>query len=464
MMHHHNHHQRFYQYAGPPSIVMGTWGDRSGRSHFAPPPPPFAIPPAGVPGGRLGPAPNSRMNTGYHSLQYTPNPPPEFRGNGLEKKNSSASTTKYSSSKKAAPAKAAPAVDHGSDQLHKLPQVKAFVNQVEQSAKHQLKSSKNPEKWATDKSATLDAKPRKSSSSSGSSSNTVNNNNRKNSSNKMEITEIKNSSKIPNGNNNPVLPDEPSRPQFYFGQSMSEVVKKSSISNGHQTAIDKVKKNEALTHPKRAEMEQSLKITELSKKGRHTSIITVSDDQEQNNPISPPQNGQILLKKANSQKASSMSSGVSSLSSSSSNSSTRSSPAKETSQIVPKKPVQEPTQDSIRKAFEAQLIAGKSRLKKTPTGAPPTAPEMEVGHVAKLPPAPIPPPPPPPSEEALKSGALRSYEIPQAPKLKKTAPAIASKKGLVAPNGLSARDELMNAIRGTGGFQGLRKINSGKNL
>ena len=139
----------------------------------------------------------------------------------------------------------------------------------------------------------------------------------------MEITEIKNSSKIPNGNNNPVLPDEPSRPQFYFGQSMSEVVKKSSISNGHQTAIDKVKKNEALTHPKRAEMEQSLKITELSKKGRHTSIITVSDDQEQNNPISPPQNGQILLKKANSQKASSMSSGVSSLSSSSSNSSTR---------------------------------------------------------------------------------------------------------------------------------------------
>ena len=126
MMHHHNHHQRFYQYAGPPSIVMGTWGDRSGgvahpgRSHFAPPPPPFAIPPAGVPGGRLGPAPHSRMNTGYHSLQYTPHPPPEFRGNGLEKKNSSASTTTKYSSKKAANAAA---VDQGSDQLHKLPQV-----------------------------------------------------------------------------------------------------------------------------------------------------------------------------------------------------------------------------------------------------------------------------------------------------------------------------------------------------
>ena len=70
-MHSHNNHQRFYHYAGPPSIVMGTWGDRS-RSQFAPPPAPFAIPPAGVPGGRLGPAPPNRINAGYHSLQYTP--------------------------------------------------------------------------------------------------------------------------------------------------------------------------------------------------------------------------------------------------------------------------------------------------------------------------------------------------------------------------------------------------------
>ena len=194
------------------------------------------------------------------------------------------------------------------------------MNQVEQSAKHQLKSSKHPEKWSgtSEKSATLDAKPRKS--SSGSTSTTSKDQHRKISANKMEVAEIKNSSKIPNGQT--VLPDEPSKPQFYFGQSMSEVVKKSSISNGHQTAIDKVKKNEALTHPKRAEMEQNLKITELSNKGRHTSIITVSDDTDQSSP-SPPNNGPILLKKANSQKASSMSSGVSSLSSSSSNSSSR---------------------------------------------------------------------------------------------------------------------------------------------
>ena len=139
----------------------------------------------------------------------------------------------------------------------------------------------------------------------------------------------------------------------------------------------------------------------------------------------------------------------------------------------------EPTQDSIRKAFEAQLIAGKSRLKKTsvddeggvakppPASVPPPASIQrifpvpvaapEVGGVATVPP---PPPPMPPSEVAFQrnGGVPRSYEIPQAPKLKKTPPKMATKKGLVAPNGLSTREELMNAIRGTGGFHGLRKV------
>jgi len=152
-------------------------------------------------------------------------------------------------------------------------------------------------------------------------------------------------------------------------------------------------------------------------------------------------------------------------------------PSQQPQQSIKIKPV-EPTQDSIRKAFEAQLIAGKNRLKKV---------EDDVGQVAKLPPASVPPPakfsgpvtmaatlpappappPMPPSEVVLQRNGgtpLRSYEIPQAPKLKKTPPNMATKKGLVAPNGLSAREELMNAIRGTGGFHGLRKINSGKNL
>ena len=111
MMH---HHQRFYQYGGPPSIVMGTWGDRkSSRSTFAPPPAPFAIPPAGVPGGRMGPAP-SRMSAGYHSLQYTPpvklhHEIPTTKVLENNKKGSSAKYTRDGS-------------DHH-HQIHKLPQV-----------------------------------------------------------------------------------------------------------------------------------------------------------------------------------------------------------------------------------------------------------------------------------------------------------------------------------------------------
>ena len=139
----------------------------------------------------------------------------------------------------------------------------------------------------------------------------------------------------------------------------------------------------------------------------------------------------------------------------------------------------EPTQDSIRKAFEAQLIAGKSRLTKTSTvddeggvAKPPPASVPPPASIQRIFPVPVaspevgvaavppPPPPMPPSEVAFQrnGGVPRSYEIPQAPKLKKTPPKMATKKGLVAPNGLSTREELMNAIRGTGGFHGLRKV------
>lgn len=118
MMHHH-HNQRFYQYAGPPSIVMGTWGDRS-RSQFAPPPAPFAIPPAGVPGGRLGPSPN-RIAAGYHSLQYTPADYSNGHHPHHHKKSSSSSEHKErkissSSSRR----------EHHKDELHKSPQVKSW--------------------------------------------------------------------------------------------------------------------------------------------------------------------------------------------------------------------------------------------------------------------------------------------------------------------------------------------------
>jgi len=573
-MHSHNSHQRFYHYAGPPSIVMGTWGDRS-RSQFAPPPAPFAIPPAGVPGGRLGPAPN-RINAGYHSLQYTPVTAHVDYGKVLEKKNANNSSKHHHHGShrherhdhhqvhQVAQPNLAGSGDH--QQLHKLPQVKAFVTQVEQSAKKQLKSSSSHSKsrdhhhisststsskskqqslWAADSDPVLKSvKPAQHSKTAPPApaptpattttkqppSLTTKEKQKELSPKTMILT----SSKQPNGSSSsggsggagsgsPTSSSESSldrapKPQFYFGQTMNDVVRKSSVvpNGSHQTAIDKVKKNEALSHPKRTDQDIKANkvavVTELNKKGRHTSIISVSDE---------PSSGNVVVeKKISSQKAASLSSGVSSLSSSSgsSSSSTRSSPAKDASppppsisssspakppppvaasaaskqkshqQAHPQSSVErlkiksvEPTQDSIRKAFEAQLIAGKNRLKKV---------EDEVGQVAKPPPAsvppvkfhsntvtataaatsptsvPPPPPPMPPSEDVLhrNGGVPRSYEIPQAPKLKKTPPTMATKKGLVAPNGLSAREELMNAIRGTGGFHGLRKINSGKNL
>jgi hypothetical protein len=362
-------------------------------------------------------------------------------------------------------------------------QVKAFVNQVEQSAKYQLQSKPS---WMTASTA----------------SPTSNNNNKnieiKYMSNKEEkaVAEVMDNPKVmvlaasrkPSGAGLDQAPTPPpKKPSFYFGQPMSDLVRSTASAEARQTAIDKVKKNESLTHPKRAQEAQELKVSELSHKGRHMSIITVSEE----TPSSKPK------------VASSLSSGVSSLSSSS-NSSTRSSPAKDSShessmmappapapvQVAPPPPKRAPPapkmaptlpkksaetpQDDIRKAFEAQLLAGKNRLKKA------TAVEADVGQVAKRPPAPVPPPmtsnssssssttrsssippPPPPPTRAALNGAkqsLKSYEIPQAPMLKKTTPRLASKKGFVAPNGISTRDELMNAIRGTGGITGLRKV------
>lgn len=330
-------------------------------------------------------------------------------------------------------------------------QVKAFVNQVEQSAKKQLKSSWEKTPNAEQKHHKESSKSKILAASRNPTGTVV-----------MTSESDKSPTVVEETLPPPPLPPPVVKPQFYFGQTMTELVRGQSSSatkNGiYQTAIDKVKQNEALTHPKRAEELQS-KVTELNDKGRHMSIITTSAPASSSSPSS--QNGGSGESKAKfSPKAASLSSGVSSLSSSSSssNSSTRSSPAKDvnSSPKAPLRPV-EPSQDTVRKAFEAQLIAGKNRLKKV---------EDEVGQTARLPPAPVPPPapPPPPTEEAFvnKNGSsnhhLRSYEIPQAPKLKKTPPNLASKKGLVAPNGLNAREELMMAIRGTGGFQGLRKV------
>ena len=121
----------------------------------------------------------------------------------------------------------------------------------------------------------------------------------------------------------------------------------------------------------------------------------------------------------------------------------------------------------IQKAFEAELVHGKSRLRKLSSGMSQSNRQMrpltsvfdgkglqpmdvhEVGVPARMPPAPIPPPPPPqghmPAPPRLPpTVSLKPIngEIPQAPKLTHFgAPTNepTKRKGMIAPNGLSAR-------------------------
>lgn len=466
------HHQRMYHYGGPPSISMGTWNDRPPpRSQFAPPPPAaFATPPAGVPGGR--------MAAGYHSLQFQP-----FVNNA-----------KYSRD--------------GSDhlQLHKS-QVQAFAKTVEQTAKKQLGGHQKP-----DRSAGI--KPWISSSKSVDSGITTNKSDMSNNNKDKEVLadpkaailaasrkpsasadheevvvvpkDKKNSSSSISGSSSaPSIPSVPAKPQFYFGQAPNGV--KESVNSTKQTAIDKVKRNEALTHPKPASREDPVvSVSELSRHGKHMSVITVTD--------SPP-------KKASSP---TLSSTVSSLSSptSSSSSSNRSSPSKEDLFKVPRpktyersssspsqrppmvvpptlpRPFQstghnsQPTQDEIRKAFEAELMAGKGRLKKSSNSfSLETRHNHDVGKPARPPPAPVPPPPPPSNGHIPVAPKLSHGNTPKLTKMgsllsnKQNKPIQTPSRKMVAPNGLSAREELMLAIRGKGGVQGLKKTNhSTKNL
>jgi len=112
----------------------------------------------------------------------------------------------------------------------------------------------------------------------------------------------------------------------------------------------------------------------------------------------------------------------------------------------------------LRRAFEVELAAGKSRLRKASSGSSNSRQSRpltsvfdieEVGMPARPPPAPVPPPMPPspvkvPAPPKPPPGvSLRPVngEIPQAPKLTHFgAPMVElQRKGMVAPNGLSAR-------------------------
>ena len=303
------------------------------------------------------------------------------------------------------------------------------------------------------------------------------------------------------------------KPQFYFGQNVSSVVKSSPFfDQQQQTAIDKVKKNEALTHPKLSKHEEpKISVKESNNaRGRYSSV-------------EPPNVVKVVRNKPQSVSPS-LSSTVSSLSSPTSTSSSSSSvsltkqrleqlnlknnnnnnnssndeeeflvprpklPAANSSQFssssshgrssrhsVPafsnnssRKNIAGESQEQIQRAFEAELVQGKSRLRKLSSGMTPnnrhsrplassvfdshssqqSLDVREVGVPARMPPAPVPPPPPPsfsapnpPRPPPVVSLKPVNGEIPQAPKLTHfgAPPNEPQRKGLVAPNGLSAR-------------------------
>ena len=315
------------------------------------------------------------------------------------------------------------------------------------------------------------------------------------------------------------------KPQFYFGQNVSSVVRSSPFFEQQPSAIEKVKKNEALSHPKLAKNEEPKIVAKEqannnnnNHKGRFSSSGEV---REQPNVIKVVRNKPQMVSPSLSSTVSSLSSPTSTSSSSSSSSlakqrlqelnlknlskdqkelSTSSNDEEETF-LVPRpkfppnssssqhsghsskgrlpssssststaapaarKIIYDEPLDVRKAAFEAELVHSKSRLKKLSSGlgqtgrssARPLASSVfadipavqsdEVGVPARPPPAPVPPPPPqsfstlaaprPPPIVSLKPV---NGEIPQAPKLTHFgAPAEPQRKGLVAPNGLSAR-------------------------
>ena len=291
-------------------------------------------------------------------------------------------------------------------------------------------------------------------------------------------------------------------PQFYFGQIPEDT---RATGNKPQSAIEKVKRNEALSHPKKHVIEHVEE--ELVK---HTAPVQSAPQLTHNKKsVSPTSLSSSAISSLSSPSASSRSS-------TSSTSSARGtkvdqdegyrSPSlpKEDEYKVPRPKTvsshhksvvaaaavvheqslrqpqmspsllkREQTQDELRKAFEAELLAGKSRLKKSmppPTGgvqvmpgrggpALPPKPRHEeeevMGGQVRPPPAPVMP----------EGRIVTSGRIPEAPKLPKqqvnavvySKPKTLPKSSHSAPE-MSQREALLHAIRNKGGVNGLRKV------
>lgn len=304
------------------------------------------------------------------------------------------------------------------------------------------------------------------------------------------------------------------KPQFYFGQPLRPTVTNSHHTNHGeqqqqpQSAIDKVKNNEAVSHPKNIVINPGYRLKdyiEPSQKSGGKPVFAFGDR--------PPPKPAVPMKSAAVTAALSVQRSKSPASTSTKqkqeelepepmikpvvmNYSKFSIPApagdadfrvprpKNNYEITHKRsslPVKEQTTAEVNRAFEAELLAGKSKLKgyssSSGTGnnnhysaedndsgssgsgpsmiLPPPPPPPQFGNVINVSSAPLPPPPPP----------VISAPIPAAPKLPSSSSSTASmtasgKRIMPAKKGptVNPRDELMAAIRDSAGGARLRKV------
>ncbi len=301
-------------------------------------------------------------------------------------------------------------------------------------------------------------------------------------------------------NNNSLSPTS-SKPQFYFGQNGHDndvVGSSSAASRSKQTAIDKVKKNEAVSHPKNILINPGYRIkdyvdpTEKSGKPSYafgetpvvrkasaasSAVELAAKHSNAGKPAVPSKpaalrnqspepmiepvvrNYSKFAPPTSTETAGEFKVPRPNLKPTSSSSSSAASQKKRSG-------VEDGLSAAQRAAFEAELANGRARLKKVSNGqydsvdggnvssaAPPPPPPMPFntssvttpsGNV--IPPAPRLPLPPVPPPAPTSGGAAN---------LPTTVKKVVNASRIMTPN---PRDELMSAIRGAGGVNGLRKV------
>lgn len=262
---------------------------------------------------------------------------------------------------------------------------------------------------------------------------------------------------------------------FYFGQEPSAT--DNSLSKSKPTAIEKVKNNEALSHPQNIVVNPGYQLKEyvnpMEKSGKPNFAF---GDTPPSKPAKSSHNSQIsngIPKPVLPPKTKDVK---------------ENEPPKEEAiepkikpavvnyskfadfrvprpqlEPKPKRPSQpEKTQDEVRKAFEAELSAGKKKLKSYETNSDSGSNSVSPGPNVSI----IPPPPPPQfsnGHHIPPAPKMNGSIVPQAPKLTNFPSNVTAngKRIVPAPSKQeSSHADLLVAIRNKGGVKGLRKVSA----